>query len=161
MTKIDYLYGANWSLWLDIKILLRTVPFALGRRGLVIARAKAVTRRLPPLDPLEVSSGLPFGPRRAPPTEVDPRPSAPPAETLEEILLQALQQPPVVVAFSGGRDSAAILAKATQVARANGFEDPIPHTLRFPGAPRTSEEDWQELIIRHLGLRELESAACR
>ncbi|MBA2428927.1 MAG: sugar transferase, partial [Thermoleophilaceae bacterium] len=24
MVKIDYLYGANWSLWLDIKILLRT-----------------------------------------------------------------------------------------------------------------------------------------
>ena len=34
MAKIDYLYGANWSLWLDIKILLRTVPFVLGRRGL-------------------------------------------------------------------------------------------------------------------------------
>jgi lipopolysaccharide/colanic/teichoic acid biosynthesis glycosyltransferase len=34
MVKIDYLYGANWSLWLDIKILLRTVPYALRRRGL-------------------------------------------------------------------------------------------------------------------------------
>lgn len=34
MVKIDYLYGANWSLWLDVKVLLRTVPFALGRRGL-------------------------------------------------------------------------------------------------------------------------------
>jgi exopolysaccharide biosynthesis polyprenyl glycosylphosphotransferase len=34
MVKIDYLYGANWSLWLDVKILLRTVPHALGRRGL-------------------------------------------------------------------------------------------------------------------------------
>ena len=34
MVKIDYLYGANWSLWLDIKILLRTVPFIVGRRGL-------------------------------------------------------------------------------------------------------------------------------
>ena len=34
MVKIDYLYGANWSLWLDVKILLRTVPYALGRRGL-------------------------------------------------------------------------------------------------------------------------------
>jgi asparagine synthetase B (glutamine-hydrolysing) len=118
----------------------------------VIARAKAVTQTLPPLDPLEVSSGLAFGPRREPPTEADPQPSAPPAETLEEILLEALQQPPLVVAFSGGRDSSAILAKATQVARANGFEDPIPLTLRFPGASRTSEEHWQELIIRHLGL---------
>jgi exopolysaccharide biosynthesis polyprenyl glycosylphosphotransferase len=34
MVKIDYLYGANWSLWLDMKILLRTVPVVLGRRGL-------------------------------------------------------------------------------------------------------------------------------
>jgi lipopolysaccharide/colanic/teichoic acid biosynthesis glycosyltransferase len=34
MVKIDYLYGANWSLWLDTKILLRTIPFVLGRKGL-------------------------------------------------------------------------------------------------------------------------------
>jgi exopolysaccharide biosynthesis polyprenyl glycosylphosphotransferase len=34
MLKIDYLYGAHWSLWLDVKILVRTVPFALARRGL-------------------------------------------------------------------------------------------------------------------------------
>ena len=34
MVKIDYRYGANWSLWLDIKILLRTVPYVLARRGL-------------------------------------------------------------------------------------------------------------------------------
>jgi exopolysaccharide biosynthesis polyprenyl glycosylphosphotransferase len=34
MVKIDYLYGANWSLWLDVKILLRTVPVVLGQKGL-------------------------------------------------------------------------------------------------------------------------------
>jgi len=34
MVKIDYLYGANWSLWTDTKILLRTVPVVFGRRGL-------------------------------------------------------------------------------------------------------------------------------
>jgi len=34
MVKIDYLYGANWSLWLDVRIILRTIPFVLGRRGL-------------------------------------------------------------------------------------------------------------------------------
>jgi exopolysaccharide biosynthesis polyprenyl glycosylphosphotransferase len=34
MVKIDYLYGANWSLWLDVKILMRTVLFVLERRGL-------------------------------------------------------------------------------------------------------------------------------
>ncbi len=34
MTQLDYLYAANWSLWADVKILLRTIPFVLGRRGL-------------------------------------------------------------------------------------------------------------------------------
>jgi exopolysaccharide biosynthesis polyprenyl glycosylphosphotransferase len=34
MVAIDYLYVANWSLWTDVKILLRTVPHVLGRRGL-------------------------------------------------------------------------------------------------------------------------------
>ena len=33
MVKIDHLYVANWSVWLDLKILLRTVPHVLGRRG--------------------------------------------------------------------------------------------------------------------------------
>ena len=33
MVKIDYLYGANWSIWLDMKILIRTVPYMLARRG--------------------------------------------------------------------------------------------------------------------------------
>jgi lipopolysaccharide/colanic/teichoic acid biosynthesis glycosyltransferase len=34
MVAIDYLYVANWSLWTDIKIILRTIPHVLGRRGL-------------------------------------------------------------------------------------------------------------------------------
>ncbi len=34
MVAIDYLYVANWSLWTDVKILLRTVPHVVGRRGL-------------------------------------------------------------------------------------------------------------------------------
>ncbi len=33
MVKIDYLYVAGWSLWTDLKILLRTVPYMLRRRG--------------------------------------------------------------------------------------------------------------------------------
>jgi exopolysaccharide biosynthesis polyprenyl glycosylphosphotransferase len=34
MGAIDYLYVVNWSLWGDLKIMLRTVPHVLGRRGL-------------------------------------------------------------------------------------------------------------------------------
>ena len=34
MVKIDYLYVAGWSLWADVKILLRTVPYMLSRRGM-------------------------------------------------------------------------------------------------------------------------------
>jgi exopolysaccharide biosynthesis polyprenyl glycosylphosphotransferase len=34
MVAIDYLYVANWSLWTDVKILLRTVPLVLSRAGL-------------------------------------------------------------------------------------------------------------------------------
>ncbi len=33
MVGIDYLYVANWSLWTDLKIMLRTVPYMLARRG--------------------------------------------------------------------------------------------------------------------------------
>ena len=34
MVKIDYLYGGNWSIWVDLKILVRTVPHMICRRGL-------------------------------------------------------------------------------------------------------------------------------
>ena len=31
MVAIDYIYVANWSLWTDIKILMRTIRHVLGR----------------------------------------------------------------------------------------------------------------------------------
>jgi len=34
MVAIDYLYVANWTLWTDIKIILRTIPHVIGRHGL-------------------------------------------------------------------------------------------------------------------------------
>jgi exopolysaccharide biosynthesis polyprenyl glycosylphosphotransferase len=33
MVRLDYLYVANWSLWGDIRILFRTVPFVFGGQG--------------------------------------------------------------------------------------------------------------------------------
>ena len=34
MVKLDYLYVAGWSLWSDVKILLRTLPYVVARRGM-------------------------------------------------------------------------------------------------------------------------------
>jgi lipopolysaccharide/colanic/teichoic acid biosynthesis glycosyltransferase len=33
MIKLDYLYVAEWSLWNDVKLLLRTAPVVLGAKG--------------------------------------------------------------------------------------------------------------------------------
>jgi exopolysaccharide biosynthesis polyprenyl glycosylphosphotransferase len=33
MIKLDYMYVTNWSLWLDIRLMLQTLPAVLGRRG--------------------------------------------------------------------------------------------------------------------------------
>jgi exopolysaccharide biosynthesis polyprenyl glycosylphosphotransferase len=33
MLTLDYLYCANWSLWLDVKIMARTLPYMLARRS--------------------------------------------------------------------------------------------------------------------------------
>ena len=34
MVKLDYRYVAGWSLWTDVKILMRTVPYVIARRGM-------------------------------------------------------------------------------------------------------------------------------
>ncbi len=33
MVKLDYLYVTNWSLWTDIRLILRTIPAVLKRQG--------------------------------------------------------------------------------------------------------------------------------
>ncbi len=33
MVMLDYMYGANWSIWLDVKIVLRTIPAVFSRRS--------------------------------------------------------------------------------------------------------------------------------
>ncbi|HET6448473.1 MAG TPA: sugar transferase [Conexibacter sp.] len=33
MVKLDYVYVTNWSLWTDVRLLLRTLPVVVGRRG--------------------------------------------------------------------------------------------------------------------------------
>jgi asparagine synthase (glutamine-hydrolysing) len=82
---------------------------------------------------------------------LEPRHSAPRAE-LERALLRALVRPPCVVAFSGGRDSTALLALAAAVARREGLEPPVALTQRFPNVAATQEDDWQERAIAHIGV---------
>ena len=33
MVKLDYLYVTNWSLWTDVRLMLRTLPAVAKRRG--------------------------------------------------------------------------------------------------------------------------------
>jgi lipopolysaccharide/colanic/teichoic acid biosynthesis glycosyltransferase len=33
MVRLDYLYVETWSLWNDVRILLRTIPYVVGRQG--------------------------------------------------------------------------------------------------------------------------------
>jgi asparagine synthase (glutamine-hydrolysing) len=49
-----------------------------------------------------------------------------------------------------------VLAVAMSVARRQGLAPPIPVTLRFADAPSTHESEWQELVVRHLGLTDWE-----
>ena len=102
------------------------------------------------LAPLEVASGLVFGltPPLPMPTEV----FADPIEAFERVIRPALQRPPCVISFSGGRDSSAVLAAAVRVARREGLPLPIPSTNRFPAATDSHESDWQERVVAHLGL---------
>jgi asparagine synthase (glutamine-hydrolysing) len=104
------------------------------------------------LTPFDVAVGAPLGEYRGAP----PLPEVPvgltPRAALEEAVLGPLQRPPCLVSFSGGRDSSAVLALATSVARREGLPLPIPATYRFPGVPEADESSWQELVIRHLGI---------
>ena len=70
--------------------------------------------------------------------------------------MPALQRPPCLVPFSGGRDSSVVLAVAARVARREKLALPIPVTLRFSWASQTDETMWQELVIKHLALSDWE-----
>lgn len=101
--------------------------------------------------PLELASGWIYGLLPATPL---PDSTLAPREALDAALLTALQSGPCYVAFSGGRDSSAILAAATQLARREGLGPPIPVTRLHPDMPSADESQWQHQVINHLGLTE-------
>jgi asparagine synthetase B (glutamine-hydrolysing) len=105
-----------------------------------------------PLTPLEVASGLVLERPRGLPRLPAVDPSATPRAALEAAIVPALRRAPCLVSFSGGRDSSAVLAVAAAVARREALPLPVPVTHRFPAAAGTEESDWQELVVRHLGL---------
>ena len=104
----------------------------------------------PQLTPLEIAFGSAF--------DVDPegpplvQTALEPFAALEQAVLPSVRRPPCIVSFSGGLDSSLVLAAAASVARSEGLPSPVPVTLRFPSAPETHEDDWQEAVIRHLRL---------
>jgi asparagine synthase (glutamine-hydrolysing) len=77
-----------------------------------------------------------------------------PVAALEDVLRSALAHPPCLIAFSGGRDSSALLAVAARLALREGLPAPIPATLRLAGAPLADESAWQEMVVEHLALED-------
>ncbi|WP_299087637.1 asparagine synthase-related protein [uncultured Microbacterium sp.] len=75
-----------------------------------------------------------------------------PRQALEALIEECLPAGPCQILFSGGRDSSALLAVATFVARRVGADDPVPVTIRHPDSPESHEIEWQNLVVAHLKL---------
>ncbi|MEQ6902458.1 asparagine synthase-related protein [Nocardioides sp. YIM 152588] len=75
-----------------------------------------------------------------------------PRRALDDVIRPALTNGPCFVTFSGGRDSSAVLAAATALARREDLPLPIPVTKVYPDLPEADEESWQRMVIEHLGL---------
>jgi len=99
---------------------------------------------------LEIASGTPFG---CYPEDCAAEAASSPRTALASLVRPMLAQSPCFIAFSGGRDSSALLAVAVDLARREGWALPVPVTLRFTGAS-TDETAWQEMMLRHLKLNE-------
>ncbi len=117
-----------------------TTPSAVARAGPL------------PLAPLELAAAVPVGlqarPSRRPAGGEHPR------AALEAVLLPHVRAGRLHVSFSGGRDSSLLLAVAAHLARREGADAPVPVTLRVEGSAVADEDDWQRLVLGHLGLRE-------
>jgi asparagine synthase (glutamine-hydrolysing) len=104
-----------------------------------------------PLSPVEIASGTVYGLEDVPPLDRSQEPSTP-REAFEKVMVEALARPPCLISFSGGRDSSGLLALATHVARREGLPMPVPATLVVPGSEDANEDEWQEMVLRHLDI---------
>lgn len=105
------------------------------------------------LTSLEVASGVVVGQGDL----ITLAPSArDPIAVLRQKCVELLATPPCVVAFSGGRDSSALLALLVDCARSEGLDQPIAVTARWDEDQASSESAWQEEVIRSIGVTEWE-----
>jgi hypothetical protein len=102
------------------------------------------------LSAIERATGTPLGQARSLPGPVPSFPREAPRAAIEAVVRRALQRPPCVIGFSGGRDSSLVLALALDVARREGLPEPVALTMRFPAVPGTDESAWQERVVTHL-----------
>jgi asparagine synthase (glutamine-hydrolysing) len=77
-----------------------------------------------------------------------------PREALEQVLLPSLSSSRCFVEFSGGRDSSLVLAVAARLAARETLPAPVAVTRRYSFEPDTDEREWQELVVRHLGVED-------
>jgi asparagine synthase (glutamine-hydrolysing) len=106
------------------------------------------------LSPLESGLSFPFDLTSRGVASKLPDDSLPARLTLELIMLEAVCTHPCYVLFSGGRDSSAVLAVATHVARREGLPDPIPVTVIHEKSPHANEVSWQDMVLKHLSIKE-------
>ncbi len=109
----------------------------------------------PPANPsglteLEVSAGRVLGQGRGP--SLIPDPTTHPIAALRDLARTLLASPPCVIAFSGGRDSSALLAEFVGVARREGLDEPIAATARWDDDDASDESSWQEHVVRTVGV---------
>jgi asparagine synthase (glutamine-hydrolysing) len=104
------------------------------------------------LTPLEIASGSPLGLDPGAPGLAEVPAGLTPRQAFEDSIRSALERPPCAIAFSGGRDSSAVLAVAVRLARREKLDPPVAVTIRFADSPGAGESEWQERVVSHLRL---------
>ena len=130
----------------------------MPRRGIRRINAPSCVTKLE-LSPLEIASGVVIG--SDPWAQAFPVVRNTPRAAIEQIAEDDMKSGPCFISFSGGRDSASLLALYTHVARKRKMPDPIPITIRYPTIPATDESAWQQLLIDELKISKWEVITVR